>query len=141
MSSDFAPENELERQLVRAQQGGISLPQLLESFVASQVVALFDQDPATVAQPQPSPLVISNSTGVPSLAVFTSLDRATPWTKKQPEFQFALLVDFGWLLKGIAPGVGLVVNPSWPVGFELSAAGVQQFRADFLPNRKNLAHD
>jgi hypothetical protein len=80
----------------------------------------------------PAPLVLSGSTGAPMLAIFTSLDRATPMSTAFSDYRFALLVEFRWLLQRVADGVGLVVNPGWHVGLEMPPSGVAQMKAEKL---------
>ena len=76
-----------------------------------------------------SPMVLFNGAGMPVLAMFTSPERSGPWPKRQPQFEFGILADFRWLLKGITPEVGVVINPGLTVGLELSPDRVQELKA------------
>lgn len=120
-ASGFEPNNDLEHVLVQAQAGKLSVPDFFAYLLKSQVVILLDSAPP---QSGPwdnniSPLVLRSSTGSNVLAVFTSKERATPMAQKAKKHQYALLTDFNWVLKGVAPGVGIVINPGWPVGLEI----------------------
>ena len=42
---------------------------------------------------------------------------------------FGLSTDFADLLQGMAPDLGVVINPGLPAGFELQPATVAQLRA------------
>lgn len=130
--STFRPQNDVEHALIQAQEGQLTIPTLMTTLVASQVFVLIDKDPGPdgIWDNSATPLVLHNSAGIPVLAIFTSPDRSTDWTKHQPTFCFGLLTNFGWLLKGIAPGVGIVINPGSPVGMEIPPHGVQQLQAE-----------
>lgn len=62
------------------------------------------------------------------LAVFTSVERATPMAQNSKQQQYALLTDFSWVLKVVAPGVGIVINPAWPVGVEIEPARIAELK-------------
>jgi len=129
-ASGFEPNNELERALVQAQAGKLSVPEFFAHLLKSQVVILLDSAPPQSGawDNNISPLVLRSSTGSNVLAVFTSKERATPMTQKAKKHQYALLTDFSWVLKGVAPGVGIVVNPGWPVGLEIQPERVAELK-------------
>jgi len=131
-SPKFEPQNELEHSLVQAQAGRLPVPELMRAFLTSQVFVLLDKDPGPSGKwdNSSSPMVLSNSTGSPLLAIFTSPERSSTWPTQLPQFAFGLLTNFSWLLKGIAPNVGIVVNPGSSVGMEIPPAGVQQLLAE-----------
>ena len=96
-------------------------------LLGSQVALLLDKEvPEFGWDNSISPLVLLSPRGGNVLAVFTGLDRATPMAQKSNSHKYALLVDFRWVLKGIGPGVGVVVNPGWPVGVEIDPARVAE---------------
>lgn len=126
---DFHPRNELERALVQAQARTLSVDDFLTCLLASQVALLLDKEvPESGWDNSISPLVLVSPRGGNVLAVFTGVDRATPMGQNSHSHQHALLVDFRWVLKGMAPGVGIVVNPGWPAGVEIEPARVAELQ-------------
>jgi hypothetical protein len=127
----FEPTNDLERSLIQAQAGKLSVPDFFTHLQKSQVVILLDGAPpqSGVWDNNISPLVLRSSTGSNMLAVFTSKERATPMTQQSKQHQYALLTDFSWVLKGVATGVGIVVNPGWPVGLEIQSSRVAELKS------------
>jgi hypothetical protein len=117
---------------VNAQRGAISIGEFVKTLLGSQVFVLLDRDPgpSSVWNNTASPLVLNNQSGMPMLAIFTALERSADWSERIPDYSFGLLTDFRWLLKGIASGVGLVINPGSKVGLEMPAIGVWQMRAE-----------
>ncbi|WP_168798483.1 SseB family protein [Herbaspirillum sp. ST 5-3] len=132
MPAEFKPINELEDCLVQAQEGKVSPSVFMDKLWTSQVLTLIDKDidPAGVWDNTASPLILANRNGDSVMALFTALERSVEWPKRFPQFCFALLTNFSWLIKGVAPGVGIVVNPGSPAGLELSAERVQQMRTE-----------
>ena len=122
-----APSNLLERALLAAREGKVSMQVLVETLLASPVFVLLDREPPKDGRlgPETRPLVLANAAGQTVFAVFTAPERANAWLQREPDFRHGLMVDFRWLLPGIADGVGLVVNPGTDLGFEMPAANVQ----------------
>ena len=114
---NFVPVNDLETRLQQAQVGRIPASDFLDDLLSAQVVVLLDKDPGPsgVWDNSASPLVLSNTAGLPVLAMFTAPERSTAWHRQLPRFQFALATQFQWLLQGIANDVGVVLNPGHTV--------------------------
>lgn len=126
---EFHPSNELERTLSRAQARTMSVDDFFAHLLVSQVALLLDKEvPESGWDNNISPLVLMSPRGGNVLAVFTGVDRATPMSQNSKSHKYALLVDFRWVLKGAAPGVGIVVNPGWPVGVEIEPARVAELK-------------
>jgi hypothetical protein len=102
----------------------------MDAFLRSQVFVLLDKDPgpSAVWDNSSNPMVLRNAKGQPVLAIFTDADRSTAWTGDSSKFGFGLLTDFAWLIRGIQPGVGIVVNPGLSVGMEMPASGVEALK-------------
>lgn len=128
-TSNFEPTNDLERALVQAQGRTIPIDDFFGCLLGSQVALLLDKEvPESGWDNSISPLVLVSPRGGNVLAVFTSLDRATPTARNSNSHKYALLVDFRWVLKGATAGVGVVVNPSWPVGVEIEPGRVAELK-------------
>jgi hypothetical protein len=133
----FQPLNELESTLVQAQAGTVSAAEFLGKLSTSQVFVLLDKDPGPSASwdNSASPMVLSNGAGTPVLALFTAPERSDGWPARVPRFSFGLLTDFCWLLRGVAKGVGIVINPGHSVGLELSPERVAKLAFEAAASR------
>ena len=129
--TQFEPVNDLEAHLLKAQLGRTPATEFLDQLLSSQVVVLLDKDPGPsgVWDNSVSPLILSNASGSPVLAMFTAPERSTSWYKQLPRFEFGLLVQFQWLLRGIASNVGVVINPGHSVGLELAPEAVADLKS------------
>ncbi len=127
----FEPLNELEVALLAARKGQLPVLGFMDKLLRSQVAVLVDKDPGSGGQWDNSvaPMVLTNQTGDPVLAVFTAMKRSAQWPDKDPRFRHALLTDFAWLLRGMAPDLGLVINPGLETGLEMPASGVAQLKS------------
>jgi hypothetical protein len=45
-----------------------------------------------------------------------------------PGFEGGLLVEFQWVLERTGTGIGISINPDWPVGMDLAPGIVRQLR-------------
>ncbi len=125
---EFKPANPLEQALLDARQRRLSTEHFLELLLASRVSILLDKDlgPSGVWDNSASPLILQAPSGA-VLAMFTSLERATPWHARVPKFQYQLETDFRWLLRGIAQGVGAIINPG-TIGLVLTGERIAEIR-------------
>lgn len=130
MNLAFEPANDLERALLQAQRGQLPVVSFMDKLLASQVFVLLDKEPGPSGKwdNSASPMVLTNQEGKPVMAMFTAPERSTEWPKREPRFTHGLLTDFAWLLRGLAPGVGLVINPGLSAGLEMPASGVAQLK-------------
>lgn len=139
-STDFAPHNDLESELLAAQEGRISEQQLMQTLLAAQVFVPV-RDPVTIAGLQgtvrPEPLTLVDEDGTEVLAVFTSPDRARPVVAGRAGYEGGILMEFRAVLDRVGPGCGLVLNPGWPVGLEMAPEAVSQLTG---PGGTDAAH-
>lgn len=135
---DFQPMNELERDMLAARQGNLSQDTLLQHLLDAQIVVLLDQDiPETGWHDDISLLMLNNPTGAPVLAVFTTLERAIPWSGSESPFKYAIHTDCGWLVQRMAPDIGMAVNPGSPLGFELAPSAIEQLKDSLVGHSIN----
>jgi hypothetical protein len=127
----FEAVNSLEAALLQAQAGALPTDDFLKVLAESQVFMLIDRDigPTGIWDNSAEPMILSNAAGAPVLALFTAPERSTQWPSRLPKYQFGMLTDFHWLLRGVAPNVGVVVNPGSTVGLEISPSRVAELRA------------
>jgi len=126
----FDALNALELRLVQAQQGELEVPAFLDSLLDEQVFVLIDRPLGEGGQwdEQTTPLVLTSESGEPMFAVFSAPEHATPWADQVAGFEHALQVDFAWLLGGIPAQVGIVLNPGFDIGMEMSPDAVSQLK-------------
>lgn len=122
--------NALELRLVQAQQGEMDVPVFLDSLLEEQVFVLIDRPIEEGGQwdEQTTPLVLTSEAGEPMFAVFSAPEHAAPWAERLTQFENALQVDFTWLLGGIAAEVGIVLNPGFDIGMEMSPDAVSRLK-------------
>ncbi len=130
----FAPTNPLEHRLLDARAGQATTAQLLEALFASQVYVLLNVDLGVTGawRSDALPLVLNSPTGVPLIALFSAPERAQGWPERAPAFPHGVLIDFHLLLRDMAPGVGVVLNPGLALGVELSPTIMQGMRERVL---------
>jgi len=132
----FEPLNDLEVRLVQAQDGTLDAPAFLDSFLADQVFVLLDKPVEADSDWDDTitPLVLTSEANEPMFAVFSAVERATPWSGQLPQFENALQVEVRWLLGAMSDGVGIVLNPGFDIGMEMIPDAVVQLkqRADAL---------
>lgn len=120
--ADFTPLNALEAALQQAQAGETQPSELFAALHGAQVFVLVDRElgPGGAWTEDTSLLVLQGPSGAPVVAVFSAPERAKDWPERAPAFRWGLLVDFRWLLQGVSPQAGIVVNPDCEVGVELT---------------------
>jgi hypothetical protein len=120
------PQNPLEHALVAAKAGKVSsalfLATLLRSDVAVSSVEEIDAEGRGLR-----PLIF-RKLGREFVAAFTDLGRARRFGHVAP---FALTINARALLTGLAMGLGLVLNPEFTEGLDISPEGVQRILRDF----------
>jgi hypothetical protein len=133
----FEPLNDLESALIQAQAGNLSAMDFLGKLSTSKVFVLLDKElpPSGLWDNSASLMVLSNIAGTPVLALFTAPERSEGWPAQFQRFSFGLLTDFSWLIRGIAKGVGIVVNPGHSVGLEISPERVAELAIEAATNK------
>ena len=129
--TDAEPRNELEAQILEAQEGRITSDDLLKTLMGSQVFMPVQDEKAPVLNIQRSnraqPLVLSSEEeGTPILVLFSSPERAKPFIKDYPGFTGGILESFQWVLQNMGSGYGIVLNPNTEVGFDMEPETVQE---------------
>ena len=118
----------LESILQAAQQGQCTAPELFEELLASQIIVLLDkpihEDGRWDATARP--LTLNSPNGFAVMAIYTTHEKAAPWVQQAPAHVYALYVDFAWIVRGLAPQVGLVINPGDALGLELQPETAQK---------------
>ncbi len=128
--TDTEARNELEAQILAAQEGRITSDDLLATLMDSQVFMPVQDEKAPVLNVQRStraqPLVLSAEEGTPILVLFSSPERARPFLKDYPGFTGGILESFQWVLQNLGSGYGVMLNPDTDIGFDMEPDTVQE---------------
>ena len=132
MSDEFGPHNELERQLVAAQEGDIPAEEFIGMLLGSEVFMPVHEKHQigglqldTVAQP----LKLQDEEGREVLVLFTSPDRAKAFVSNFPGYGGGLVTEFAWILEKMGVEFGITLNPGEPYGMEFEAQDLAQLAA------------
>ena len=124
---NFEPLNPVEKYLIEAKKGEITLPELLEILLSSKLfmpsVALIDEKGEGF-----SPLLFDRG-GTPMAAVFTDKSRADI---HQSRIKDLIVISFKDVLNHVPESYGLVINPGYTEGLELLPHGIKNIRRDFM---------
>ena len=123
----FNPLNDFEWSLLAAKENKISVEIFLQKFVRS-ILALPTtkkvQEDGSGFEP-----VLFDKIGISMLAAFTDKTRASYLSDIA---RYCLEMNGLEVLRRIPPGYGLVVNPGFGVGLELSPEGIAEIVKDML---------
>jgi len=129
MTQDFIPQNDLEKQLLAAQQGQLSEEDFMHALLTSQVfMPIHDKHGIGGLQTSQSavPLTLPTDAGFEVIAIFTSPDRAKPFVQDYPGYAGGLLAEFTWVLEKMGSGLGITLNPGLEAGLDMEPETVQQ---------------
>jgi SseB protein N-terminal domain len=128
-SMPFEPHNDLEKYMVQAQEGKVSLDEFMNTLVESQVFMPV-RDELNIGGFQGStkavPLSLEDENGTNILVIFTSPDRSKESLNDYPDYKGGLVEIFGKLLQMNGVGYGVTINPSEEVGMDLEPEMVEQ---------------
>jgi hypothetical protein len=133
MHETFETRNELEQQLLAAQEGKISSEDFMHYLMETQVFMPV-KDSIGIAgftsSDKAMPLTIRAEDNTEVLILFTSPERAKVFVEAYPGYDGGLLAEFNWILERTGSGIGISINPDWPVGIDLEPEMVQQLRSN-----------
>ena len=104
--TDVEARNELEAQILAAQEGRITSDDLLKTLLNSQVFMPVQDEKAPV-------LNVQRST------------RVRPFLDNYPGFAGGILESFKWVLENMGSGYGIMLNPDSELGFDMEPETVQ----------------
>jgi hypothetical protein len=131
MHDTFEARNELEEKLLSAQEGQLSSEDFMKYLVDTQVFMPIKDSigiEGFTSSSKAIPLTLKTEDNVEVLILFTSPDRAKEFVREFPGYDGGLLTEFSWVLERTGTGVGISINPNWPVGFDLEPEMVQQLK-------------
>ena len=118
---ELIPGNPLEEALASLRSGLIDLTDALHTFVFAEIIV----PSGTELQPDGTGLtpLLYEKNGVELVAAYTSGDRVPAVDGKTP---YCLVILGGEFLRRMSPGYGLVINPGWSLGMEMSPEGISR---------------
>ena len=131
MRDTFEARNELEEKLMAAQEGQLPEADFMQYLMDTQVFIPVKDSigiEGFTSSDKAVPLTLKTEDGVEILILFTSPERAKIFLQDYPGFQGGLLVEFKWVLERTGTGIGISINPDWPVGMDLEPETVKQLR-------------
>jgi len=131
MHDTFESRNELEEKLMSAQEGRLPGEEFMHYLMDTQVFIPVKDSigiEGFTASDKAVPLTLKTEGDVETLILFTSPERAKGFLQDHPGFDGGLLVEFKWVLERTGTGVGISINPDWPVGMDLEPEMVRQLR-------------
>jgi hypothetical protein len=128
VNEELIPENELEQVLSDAKAGKIALGDAMNFFLRSEASLLdteFDPDkPHTMHLP----FMQYGPRGEALLALFSSVKRAAPHRLRHPQYRYFKTAAIADVIRGLGPGIGLVLNSGWKVGLQLPPSELDRIR-------------
>ncbi len=131
MHDTFDARNELEEKLMSAQEGQLSSESLMEYLMDTQVFMPVKDSigiEGFTSSSKAIPLTLKTEDDIEVLILFTSPDRAKVFVQDYPGYEGGLLAEFSWVLERTGSGVGISINPDWPVGMDMEPEMVQQLK-------------
>lgn len=122
----LAPSNELEHSLVAAKRGQIPLTDFLAHLVRNDITV------PSVTEIQSggagfTPLVFKRD-DTEMVAIFTSIDRVKMFSDLAP---YILKINAREFFLRLVAGVGVVLNPGYSEGMDITPDGIQTILRDF----------
>lgn len=136
MHDSFDARNELEEKLMATQEGQMDSEAFMEYLMDTQIfmpvkdaigIEGFTHSDKAI------PLTLKSEDDIEVLILFTSPGRARDFVQAYPGYAGGLLAEFSWILERTGSGIGISINPNWPVGMDLEPSMVQQQKANQGP--------
>lgn len=133
MQELFESRNELEEKLVAAQEGRLASEAFMDYLMDTQVFMPV-KDAIGIGgftgSDKAIPLTLKTEDDIEVLILFTSPERAKDFVQDFPGYEGGLLAEFRWVLERTGSGVGISINPTYPVGMDMEPEMVQQLKAN-----------
>ena len=124
------PLTPLESLLERSQHDDNLAVQVVGTFLQSEVFFL-SRDEVTQETDNVTPLMLENAEGKHVIALFTHPTRIPPTYIEQAPYAVKVI---GAAVVDNLQNAGMVLNPGFELGFEISQEGVEGIRQDFRPD-------
>jgi hypothetical protein len=133
MQELFESRNELEEKLVAAQEGRLASEAFMDYLMDTQVFMPVKDSIGIggfTGSDKAIPLTLKTEDDIEVLILFTSPERAKDFVQDFPGYEGGLLAEFRWVLERTGSGVGISINPTFPVGMDMEPEMVQQLKAN-----------
>jgi len=133
MQDAFEARNELEENLLAAQDGQMSSDEFMKYLMDTQVFMPVKDSigiEGFTSSDKAVPLTLKTEDGVEVLILFTSPDRSKEFVQDFPGYDGGLLAEFKWVLERTGSGIGISINPNWPVGMDLEPEMIEQLKSN-----------
>lgn len=131
MQDTFDARNELEQKLLAAQEGQLASEALMDYMMDTQIFMPVKDSigiEGFTSSNKAVPLTLKTEDNIEVLILFTSPERAKDFVQDFPGYEGGLLAEFSWVLERTGSGIGISINPNWPVGMDLEPDMVQQLK-------------
>lgn len=133
MQELFESRNELEEKLVAAQEGRLASEAFMSYLMDTQVFMPVKDSIGIggfTGSDKAIPLTLKTEDDIEVLILFTSPERAKDFVQDFPGYEGGLLAEFRWVLERTGSGIGISINPTYPVGMDMEPEMVQQLKAN-----------
>jgi hypothetical protein len=133
MHDSFDARNELEKNLLAAQEGQMASEAFMDYLMDTQVFMPIKDSigiEGFTSSTSAIPLTLKSEDNIEVLILFTSPERAKEFVQEFPGYEGGLLAEFSWVLERTGSGIGISINPNWPVGMDLEPEMVQQLKSN-----------
>ena len=133
MQETFEARNEVEEKLLAAQEGQLSSEALMIYMMDAQLFMPVKDSigiEGFTSSDKAVPLTLKSEDNVEVLILFTSPDRSKTFLQDFPGYDGGLLAEFKWVLERTGSGIGISINPDWPVGMDLEPEMIQQLKTN-----------
>ncbi|MEA3274917.1 MAG: SseB family protein [Pseudomonadota bacterium] len=137
MTTEFQPRNDLERQLIAAQEGQIPPEAFMQTLLGSEVfMPIYEkyQIGGLATDKTAQPLKLQTEDGEEVLVLFTSPERAKSFVKDYPGYGGGLVTEFTWILEKLGIGYSISLNPGLEVGIDFEARDLAQIASTGDPS-------
>jgi hypothetical protein len=133
MQDTFETRHVVVEKLLAAQEGQMSSEAFMEYLMETQVFMPVKDSigiEGFTGSDKAIPLTLKTEDNVEVLILFTSPDRSKEFVQDFPGYDGGLLAEFKWILERAGTGIGISINPNWPVGIDLEPDMVQQLKSN-----------
>jgi len=132
MHDTFDARNELEENLLAVQEGRMSSDEFMQYLMDTQVFMPVKDSigiEGFTSSDKALPLTLKTEDEIEVLILFTSPDRSKGFVEDFPGYDGGLLAEFKWVLERTGSGIGISINPNWPVGMDFEPEMIEQLRS------------
>jgi len=133
MQETFEARNEVEEKLLSAQEGQLTSEALMQYMMDAQLFMPVKDAigiEGFTSSDKAVPLTLKTEDNIEVLILFTSPDRSKEFLQEFPGYDGGLLAEFKWVLERTGSGIGISINPDWPVGMDLEPEMIQQLKSN-----------